>query len=104
MAAFCGTAAAEIFGADRGVEPRGRSPVEGVTEDYAFAAAVADDGDEEAGFADFRSGGSGGVGKPDERNADEAEIRVDERHLFIDGDARVLREKLPTRMFGIADG
>ena len=90
MAAFGGAAPAEIFGAERRVEPRRGRPIERIAKDEAFAAAVADDGDKEAGLANFRSSRGSGVRQPDERNFYEAEIRIDERDFLVDGDARVL--------------
>ncbi len=104
VAAFGRAAAAQEFGADRRIHPGIGRPIKSVAKDEAFAAAVADNREKEAGLPDFFSRGSGRIGEPDERDAEQAEVRVDERGGFVDLDARVLREKLPARMFRIADG
>ena len=68
LGAFGGTALAEILSAQRCIEPGCGRPVEGVAENHAFTATVADIRDQKTGLANAGSGGSGCVRHPDERD------------------------------------
>src|SRR6266436_975322 len=102
--AFFGTAAAEVLCADGGVEPGSRRPIVGVAKDETFPRAVAWLRNQETGLADFASRGCGGVRKPNEWDAEEAKIRVDERDGLIQTNARVRGVELPFGMLRVADG
>src|SRR6266851_441189 len=102
--AFFGTPAAEVLYAGGGVEPGSRRPIVGVAKDETFPRAIAWLRNQETGLADFASRGCGGVRKPNERDAEEAKIRVDERDGLIQTNARVRGVELPLGMLRVADG
>src|SRR5260370_29632539 len=74
--ALGGDAAAEVVETQRGIEPGARRPIKGVADDESFLIAVADEGQEESGFANVLAGGRGRVRQPDQRHAEEAEIWI----------------------------
>src|SRR5882724_11596672 len=98
LGAFGGTALAQILSAQRCIEPGCGSPVERVAENHAFTVTVADVRDQKTGLANARSGGSGGVRHPDERNVQQAEIRVYERNVFVHSNAGAAGKELPFRV------
>src|SRR5205823_2341581 len=73
-------------------------------EDEALARALADVGNEESGRADFAARGSGSIREPDEWDAEETEVGVEECDGLVEVDPRVRRVELPLGVLGIADG
>src|SRR5712664_3714558 len=104
FAALQNAAAAHELRANGGVHPGRGSQIKSVAQDEALARALANIRDEESGLADSAAGGSGGVGQPNQRDAEKPEVGVDERDRLAEVDARVGRVELPFGMQGIANG
>ena len=99
-----GTAHGEILRAESYVEPRLWREVNGIPKNQTFRIGLTNDGKQDAGLANFFACRRGGIGKPDERNAEEAKVGVDEGDAFAETNARLGRIKLPGGMTRIADG
>lgn len=104
LAAFAGAAEAEILRAERGVHPAGGGEVKGVAKDQALNGTVADIRDEKASLANFGACRGVRIREPNEGNAKEAKVGVDQSDFVVELDVSVCGEELPTGMFGIANG
>src|SRR5882724_10874249 len=104
FAALEDAAAAHELRANGGVHPGRGSQIKSFAQDEALARALANIWDEESGLADSAAGGSGGVGQPNQRDAEKPKVGVDERDSLAEVNARVGRVELPFGMQGIANG
>src|SRR5258708_39333303 len=102
--AFEKAAAAHVLAANGSVHPRSGSEIESISGNEALERALANIGNEEAGLAYFATGGGRRVREPDERNAEKAEVGVNQCDSFIEADPRVGRVELPLGVLGVADG
>ena len=101
--AFAGTTTAEIFKAGSQVHPGSGRPVESIANREALDGAVADDGKQESGLAYAFARRRCGIRQPEERDAVEAEIGIDQRDALFEGDFGFGSVKLPSRMLRIAN-
>ena len=103
-AAFEQAAAAHELRAESGIEPGQGREIKGLTQNEAFAGTLTDVRNEEAGLPDFASRGGGGVRKPDEGNAEQTEVGVDQGDSLVEANARFGSIELPIGAAGITDG